>query len=109
MKINDRITNYEISKHLPQSTKSTAEQTGEKQFVDKQKTTGTEHSEQDAIVNLSSTFNEAQTVKKIIESEPEVRKDKVAELKGRIESGRYSIDHKAVAEKMVDSFLEETL
>ena len=65
MKIDDKIVNYEISKHL------------------------------------------SKLIREIIPSEPDVRADKVAELKERIESGRYEIDYEAVADKLVDELIDK--
>ena len=107
MKINDKIVNYEISKHLSQSTQKASEQIAAKQPVDDKNVAGAARSAQDTIVNLSPALKEAQVVKEIIASEPDVRAAKVADLKAKIESGEYEIDHQAVADKMVDSFLDE--
>ena len=107
MKIDDRIINYEISKHLPKSTQNEMERIGEKQLSDEQRVEEKERSEQDTIVNLSPALKEAQAIKEIISSEPDIREDKVSELKERIESRRYSIDHEAVADKLVDAFIDE--
>jgi negative regulator of flagellin synthesis FlgM len=106
MKVNDKIIT-EISTHIPQSTKKATGPIGGKELIDEKKVEGTDRSGQDAIVNLSLASKQAQAIKEIIASEPDVREDKVAELKERIESGRYRIDHKAVAYKLVDSFLYE--
>ncbi len=107
MNINNKIISYDIAKQLPQSTQKATEQIETKRSAGLKKVEGAEQTAQDTIVNLSTALKEAQAVKKIIESEPDVREDKVAELKERIESGKYKIDHLAVAGKMVDSFLDE--
>ena len=105
MKINDQIMNYDASKHISKSTQQPQEMQGEKKISDVTKVEG--QASQDTIVNLSPALREAQAVKELISSQPDVREEKVAELKQRIESGRYEIDHMAVADKMVDSFLDE--
>ena len=107
MKIKDNIINYEISKQLPKSIHHETEGIKEKQLPDEQKVKETDKSGQNTIVNLSSAIKETQTIKDIIASEPDIREDKVAELKERIETGRYEIDNDAVADKMVDNFLDE--
>jgi negative regulator of flagellin synthesis FlgM len=107
MKIDNRIINYEISKQLPNRSENEIEGMGEKQTYDEQKVEEKQQSGQDTIVNLSSTSKEVQTANEIIASEPDVREDKVAELKAKVESGNYDIDHKAVADKIVDSFIDE--
>jgi len=107
MKIDDNIISYEISRYLPESTPNATEKIEEKQLSDKQKVEGKNGSGQDTIVNLSQASKEAQKIKEIISSEPDVREDKVSALKEKIESGRYRIDHKRVADKLVDAFIDE--
>ena len=47
-------------------------------------------------------------IKSLINSEPEVRTDRVAELKDRIKSGEYKVDSEKLAKKMLeDSFQED--
>ena len=107
MKIDNKIINHEISKHLPKSTENASESVKEKQLSAEQKVEGENRSGQDTIVNLSQALKETQTIKEIISSEPDVREDRVSELNERIKSGRYKIDHEAVANKLVNSFIDE--
>jgi negative regulator of flagellin synthesis FlgM len=107
MKIDDKIINYEINKYLPKSPPNAAEKLDEKRVSDEQKVGGS--ADQDAIVNLSQASKEAQKIREIIASEPDVREDKVADLKERIESGRYTIDHAQVADKLVNELIDELL
>lgn len=107
MKIDDTIINYEINKHLPKSTPDATEKIEQKRVSDEQQVEGKDRSEQDTVVNLSHASKEVQRIKEIISSEPDVREDKVSALKEGIESGRYSIDHERVADKLVDAFLDE--
>ena len=107
MNINDKMVNCEIGKQIPQSTKSAAEQVDKQQPNSEPKVERTDQSGQDTIVNLSPALKEADAIKKIIESEPDIREDKVAEIKAKIDSGNYTIDHQAVADKLVDSFIDE--
>jgi negative regulator of flagellin synthesis FlgM len=107
MKIDDRIINYEISKQLPKSTQNATEVNKEKQLSDEQKVEEKAGSGQDTIVNLSTALKETQLAKEIISSEPDIRENKVSELKQKIESEKYTIDNNAVADRLVDSFIEE--
>ena len=107
MKIDDKIINYEISKQLSNSVQNASERVGEKQLSDEKKVEEKNLSGQDTIVDLSPALKETQTIREIISSEPDVREDKVSELKERIESGRYKIDNEAVADKLVDAFMDE--
>lgn len=107
MKIDDRILNYEISKQLPNSMQNAMEVKKEKQLSDQQQVEEKAQSDQDTIVNLSQTLKETLLIKEIISSEPDIREDKISELKEKIESGKYTIDNDAVADKLVDSFIDE--
>ena len=107
MEIDDKIISYEISKYLPKSPPNTSEKIAEKQLSEERKVEEKDRSGQDTIVNLSQASKETQKIKEIISSEPDVREDKVSALKEEIESGRYKIDHKGVADKLVDDFMDE--
>ena len=109
MKIDNRIIHYEISKQLPKQTENEIDRMGRKQTPNEPKVEEKNQSGQDTIVNLSTASKEAQTAREVIASEPDVREDKVAELRDRIESGNYTVDNKAVADKIVDSFIDEIL
>ena len=109
MKIDNRIIHYEISKQLPKRQENEIEGMGRKQTSNEPKVEEKNQSGQDTIVNLSTASKEAQTAREVIASEPDVREDKVAELRKRIESGNYAVDNKAVADKIVDSFIDEIL
>ena len=109
MKIDDKMMNYEISKHLPKSKPDPTEKIEEKQPTNQERAEGTAQPGQDTIVNLSQASREVQLIKEVLASEPEVREDKVSELKEKIESGQYEVDHKAVADKLVDASIDEIL
>jgi negative regulator of flagellin synthesis FlgM len=58
-------------------------------------------------VSLSSAAKEVQQVKSAIEALPDVRTEKVAQLKDRIEAGTYNVSGEKIAEKMIgDSLLD---
>ena len=107
MKIDDRLLNYQISTYLPKSTPNAAGEIEEKKLVDQQKIDGKEQQQQDTIVHLSQASKEAQQIKEIISSEPDIREEKVSALKEKIESGTYQVDHNGVADKLVDDFIDE--
>lgn len=44
-----------------------------------------------------------------VKNSPDVRADRVAELKRALQSGAYKVDAKKIAEKMLDSSLEESI
>ena len=107
MKIDDRILNCEIGKQLHKSTQNATEINKEKQLSGQQQVEENVQSGQDTIVNLSRTLKETRLIKEIISSEPDSREDKVSELKQKIESGTYKIDNNFVADKLIDSFIDE--
>jgi len=58
-------------------------------------------------VDLSSKAKEAHKARQVIDTQPDVRAEKVAELKARIEQGAYNVQGDTIAEKMVgDSLLD---
>ena len=58
-------------------------------------------------VSLSSAAKDVQQVKSAIETLPDVRTEKVAQLKDRIEEGTYNVSGEKIAEKMIgDSLLD---
>lgn len=61
-------------------------------------------------VVLSEKAREIKEAKKLLDSVPEVREEKVAQLKKQIENGTYEIKGKKIAVKMVrESLLDELL
>jgi len=109
MKIDNETIHYEISKYLPKSEPTAIERVDEKRLADEQRVKANETAEQDIIVNISKESQEAHRIQEIISSEPDIREDKVSELKERIESGRYTIDYDRVADKLIQASLEDLL
>ena len=59
-------------------------------------------------VELSDTGKRVQEAHKQLENIPDIREDKVAQLKEQIENGTYEVDAEKVAEKMLkDSLLND--
>ena len=48
-------------------------------------------------------------IKSLIKSEPEVRADRVAELKAKIKSGEYKVDSESLAKKMLEDAFQEDI
>jgi negative regulator of flagellin synthesis FlgM len=59
-------------------------------------------------VKLSHTAKEIQKIREIVEATPEIRTDKVGQLKREIETGTYSVKADKVAEKMLRESLIDT-
>ena len=62
--------------------------------------------EKAAKADISSRAREFSRAKEVAAATPDVREEKVAELKRRIQSGNYSIDANAVADRMVNEHLK---
>ena len=54
---------------------------------------------------ISSRAKEMAKAKDVASSTPDVREEKIAELKKRIQAGRYQVDAEALADKMVDEHM----
>ncbi len=102
MKIDNGINNYDIAKNV--SNKHSNEIDGKK-LQEEQKLENDKS--RDAVVNLSRVSKEVQLAKEVIESAPDIREGKVAAVKEKIESGSYQVDNQAVAEKLVNEFIDD--
>jgi negative regulator of flagellin synthesis FlgM len=60
-------------------------------------------------VALSNTAKKIQEAQKQLEAIPDVREDKVAQLKEQIENGTYKIDEEKIADKMLKDELFKDL
>jgi negative regulator of flagellin synthesis FlgM len=58
-----------------------------------------------ANAEVSDRAREMATARAAANDAPDVREDKIAELKARISGGRYNVDSHAVADRMVDDHI----
>ncbi len=56
-------------------------------------------------VNLSATARDIQQLRNVIAELPDIREEKVQDLKSRIEQGNYNVSGDQIAEKMVGESL----
>ena len=56
-------------------------------------------------VVLSDEAKQIQQAKELIDSLPEIRKDRVADIRARIERGEYQIDGEKIASKIIEESL----
>ena len=104
MKIDSKMATYEIAKYQSNKTQAAAEGQRSPQKAGTEKVdSGTG----DAVVHLSHASKEAQLADRIIAEAPGSRDAKVAEIKARIESGDYKIEHEKIAAKMIEQDIEE--
>ena len=88
-------------------------ETMDKQRVDAPGTAPPEESKteriQDDKVSLSDASRDMQTAKQAVSSSPDIRLEKVNEIKQAVADGRYEIDAGKVAEKMIGSIIDEVI
>ena len=101
MKIDSNYTNYEVDNLSQRSRNLPAENTGRPAAT---RSTETDQTSSDTIVNLSRASREAQLIKETIENTQDIRQEKVDQLKQAILNGTYQVDPKAVAGKMITHF-----
>lgn len=56
-------------------------------------------------ISLSIKAKDIQQIKQLLDQTPDIREEKVLELKNRIDSGNYKINPEKIAEKMVGESL----
>ena len=59
-------------------------------------------------ISISDSAKETSTLIKSVKNSPDVREDKVNEMKMKIDSGAYDVSGKMVAEKIVGSAISDT-
>jgi flagellar biosynthesis anti-sigma factor FlgM len=97
-------TDNEIAKHIGDTAR-----TRTKEPADKPRTPAdvpTESTE-DAIVHLSQRARDVQRAIEAMQSEPDVRSEKVQAIKKQIKNGTYKIDYDKTAEEMLKAFSDE--
>ncbi|MCR5793176.1 MAG: flagellar biosynthesis anti-sigma factor FlgM [Lachnospiraceae bacterium] len=60
--------------------------------------------ELDSLV-LSQTGKDLQVAKEAVKSAPDIREDRVAELKAKIQSGEYNVSAEDFADKLVEKYM----
>lgn len=60
-------------------------------------------------LEISQKGKDYRVAKQVVTQTPDVREDKVSEIKKRIESGTYNLDMTEVAEKVVNRYFDELI
>lgn len=94
----------EISKYINESTVTPSKKPAEKSSpaADVPRRSG-----DDAIVNVSHRSKEALKAQQIIQSQPDVRLEKLRAIQEKIENGTYQIDYEKTAENILNAYLGE--
>ena len=102
MKIGDKIPPIQIEAYIHQTREK---HTGEGSSAVPQKPV----SQEDKVV-LSETAKQMNKVKEQLDAIPDIREEKVAEIKNQVDNGTYKIDGKKIAFNMLrESLLDETV
>lgn len=90
-----------ISKITDMSAQSIQQyQKGENAKKDAEQTVAATSSTVSEKVNLSTKAKDIRHIKQILDQVPEVREDKISELKSKINSGTYTVQSDKIADKM---------
>jgi flagellar biosynthesis anti-sigma factor FlgM len=109
MKIDDKIISYEVTGNMRNLSPGGTDRVEREKPTAGEKVSEQAPPEGDAIVRLSEASKEAQRIKEIVLSQPEIREDKVASTREKIESGDYAVDYEGVADKLVNAFIEDLI
>ena len=97
-------TGNEIAKYIGETvrphTKEPADKSHTPAHIPKEGT-------KDAIVHLSQSAKEFQLARQAMESEPDIRSEKVRAIKKQIKDGTYEINYDKTAEEMLKAFSDE--
>jgi negative regulator of flagellin synthesis FlgM len=107
MKIDDKIMSYELTGNIGKLSPGGTEKVEEEKLHPDKQVQEQKPPEEDAVVHLSQASKEAQAVEELLGSLPDVRDDVVASIRSKIETGTYEVKYEAVADKMVDAFLND--
>jgi negative regulator of flagellin synthesis FlgM len=61
------------------------------------------------MLEISQTGKDYQVARQIVAHTPDIREDRVSDIKQRMESGTYDISMEQVADKLADSYFDEML
>lgn len=109
MKIDDKIVSYEVPGNMRNLSSGGADKVERETSAAGHKMAEQAPPGEDAIVRLSAASREAQKIREIVTSQPEVRDDTVASMREKIASGDYTLDYEGVADKLVNAFIEDLI
>ncbi len=96
MKINDLPQNQNMIKNVLMTNSN--QQPERNQRVDEEKAKTASPSDR---VELSTRSKEMQKIYEVLQATPDIRTERVSELKKQIETGNYRVDSGALAEKII--------
>jgi flagellar biosynthesis anti-sigma factor FlgM len=109
MKIDDKIISYEVSGSMRKISPGAADRLEREKLSPEKQVHEQQRPEGDTIVHLSQATKEAKAIREALASLPDVRDEKVALMREKIESGAYNVDYEGVADKLVDAFMDDLM
>ena len=100
MRVNQTGTNPTQNREVSGAKKS--DRAASTKRADRTDKSGSVDSSADVSMNISTRAKEAAKAKEIAASTPDIRAEKIAELKRKIAAGKYNIDENAIADRMVN-------
>ena len=94
----------EITTHVRKSVFTETKRSNDKASSAQQ---GNEEGAEGAIIEFSERSKDIQRVQQVLQSQPDVRSDKVKAIKEKIEKGTYKIDYEETAGKIIHSFFND--
>ncbi|TSA10913.1 MAG: flagellar biosynthesis anti-sigma factor FlgM [Deltaproteobacteria bacterium] len=100
MKITDINTKENVAQYVQNNQAAQGAQQAERE-----KQAAAEQSQATDKVELSAASRDIQKIQEVLENTPDVRAEKVQELKSKIESGQYKVDARGIADKMISDLI----
>jgi negative regulator of flagellin synthesis FlgM len=102
MKITDISTKENVTQYVQNNQATQGAQQAERE-----KQTAAEQSQATDKVELSEASRDVQKIQEVLKNTPDVRAEKVQELKSKIESGQYRVDAREIANKMISDLIQD--
>lgn len=102
MKITDINTKENVAQYVQNNQATQVAQQAERE-----KQAASEQSQAADKVEFSAASRDIQKIQEVLKNTPDVRAEKVQELKSKIESGQYRVDAREIANKMVSSLIQD--
>ncbi len=102
MKITDISTKENVAQYVQNNQATQVAQQAERE-----KQASAEQSQAADKVELSAASRDIQKIQEVLKNTPDIRAEKVQELKSKIESGQYRVDAREIANKMISSLIQD--
>ncbi|HED00358.1 MAG TPA: flagellar biosynthesis anti-sigma factor FlgM [Proteobacteria bacterium] len=101
-----KITDINAKENVAQYVQNNQATQGAQQ-AEREKQAAAEQSQATDKVELSAASRDIQKIQEVLKNTPDVRAEKVQELKSKIESGQYRVDAREIANKMISDLIQD--